>query len=196
MVVNKRTQQGFFADPSGLFSLYMNMTDTIMIGAVGYKTYMFFLKDTLKIDDFKFTVYLERLQVNLKTVEIFSKRELSQIKKDIQKLGYKESDYKLAGIDAYQSPITFLYQEFSTREKHKRQVAQWRNEERKRELLKELLVQYVDGGIIRLSNENFDNFIDFCAVSEGFMKSASQYEFAIYVKKRFEIYSMLQQDRH
>ena len=195
MVVNKRTQHGFFADPSGVFSLYMNNTDTIMIGAVGYRTHLFFLKDTVKRDIYRYTINLERLQVNLKTVEIFSKRELSQIQKDIQKLGYKESDYKLSGVDAYQSPLTFLYQAFSTREKHKRQVAEWKNEERKRDLLKELLVQYVDGGIIRLNNENFDKFIDFCAVSEVFMKGASQYEFAMYIKKRFEIYNMLQQNK-
>lgn len=196
MVVNKRTQQGFFADPSGSFSLYMEKTDTIMIGAVGYRTHLFYLKDTSSRNEYKFTINIERLQVNLKTVEIFSKRELSEIQKDIQKLGYKESDYKLSGVDAYQSPLTFLYQAFSRREKHKRQVAEWKNEDRKRALLKELLVQYVDVGIIKLNDENFDNFIDFCAVSEDFMKSASQYDFVMYIKKRFEIYSMMQQTKN
>ena len=60
---------------------------------------------------------------------------MKQIQKDIDKLGYRESDYRVSTVDAFQSPITFLYQEFSRRERSKRLVAQLENEDRKRALL-------------------------------------------------------------
>lgn len=191
MVVNKRTQHGFFADASGEFSLYANKTDTIMVGAIGYKTFLFSLKDSVPKEVYKFTIYPEKLKVELKPIEFFSPRELSEIHKDIEKLGFEKSEHMLQGIDAAQSPITFLYQAFSKREQHKRQVAEWENEDRKRELLKELLTKYVDGGIIRLNDVEFDSFIDFTSVPEEFMKRSTQYEFIMFIKKKYELYVMI-----
>jgi hypothetical protein len=85
-------------------------------------------------------------------------------------LGYDERDYMLSGINAVQSPITFLYQQFSRKEQSKRQVAYMENEDRKRELLKELFRLYVDYDIISLSDEQFDDFITYLNVSDEFLK--------------------------
>ncbi|MBK6832565.1 MAG: hypothetical protein IPG92_18350 [Flavobacteriales bacterium] len=111
--------------------------------------------------------------------------------KEISKLGYREQDYRISNVDALQSPITFLYQEFSRRERSKRLAAQLRNEDRKRELLRELLKKYVEFEIINLSDDAFDDFIDFCAVPEEVIKGLSQYDFLMYVKKKYELYSSL-----
>ncbi|MCC7502913.1 MAG: hypothetical protein IT229_10315, partial [Flavobacteriales bacterium] len=99
--------------------------------------------------------------------------------------------YRVSSVDAFQSPITFLYQEFSKRERSKRLVAELRNEDRKRDLLKELLHKYVEYDIINLSNESFDDFIDFCAVPDPVIKGLSQYEFLLYVQKKYELYTSL-----
>ena len=77
------------------------------------------------------------------------------------------------------------------RERSKREVAEMRNEDRKRELLRELLHQYVEYDIINLGNESFDDFIDFCAVPDDVIKGLSQYDFLVYVKKKYELYSSL-----
>ena len=97
----------------------------------------------------------------------------------------------LEGVDAISSPITALYQAFSRRERNKRMVAEMRNNDRRRALLKELFRKYVDADIIQLSNEEFDDFIDFCGVSESFLKNSTQYDFIMYVKKRFEVFRMV-----
>ena len=94
-------------------------------------------------------------------------------------------------MDALQSPITFLYQEFSKRERSKRKLAELLNEDRKRELLKELLHKYVEYDIINLSDDSFDDFIDFCAVPDPVIKGLSQYEFLLYIKKKYELYTSL-----
>jgi hypothetical protein len=124
-------------------------------------------------------------------VEIFAPRDLDQIQKDIQNLGYNEDDYMLSGINAVASPITFLYQQFSKVERSKRLVKQMDNEDKKRDLLKELFQHYVDYEIIDLTNEEFDDFIDFLNVSDEFIKTSSQYDFLIFVKDRFTDYKVL-----
>jgi hypothetical protein len=129
--------------------------------------------------------------VQLAEVEVLPERTLKQIQKDIDKLGYRESDYRISQVDAFQSPITFLYQEFSRRERSKRLVAQLENEDRKRELLKELLYKYVQYDIINLSDEAFDDFIDFCNVPDEVIRGLTQYEFLLYVKKKYELYASL-----
>jgi hypothetical protein len=147
---------------------------------VGHVTQFICMKDSLPKPSYHVTVYLRQLNVQLREVEILSPRTLAQIQKDIDKLGYRESDYRISQVDALQSPITFLYQEFSRRERSKRLVAQLENEDRKRELLKELLQKYVE----------YD-FIDFCAVPDEVIKGLTQYEFLLYVKKKYELYSSL-----
>jgi hypothetical protein len=124
------------------------------------------------------------------TLNIFAPRDLEDIQKDIQSLGYNEEDYMLSGINAVVSPITFLYQQLSKKEASKRIVAELENDDRRRDLLKELFTIYVDYKIIELSTEDFDDFISYLNVSDEFMKSSSQYEFLIFVKDRFQDYQI------
>ncbi len=88
------------------------------------------------------------------------------------------------------SPITFLYQQFSKKEQSKRLAAELWNEDRKRDLLKELFQHYVDYEIIILDNDQFDDFITYLNVSDEFMKNSTQYDFLIYVKDRFKDYKV------
>jgi uncharacterized protein YecA (UPF0149 family) len=62
------------------------------------------------------------------------------------------------------------------------------NEARRKELLKELFVKYVSADIIDLDEKEFDDFIDFCNVSDEFLQKASQYEFIEYVKQKYQLY--------
>lgn len=191
MIVNKRTQQGYFGTNSGYFELDVKRTDTLIIAATGFQTIKIFLKDSILDSSKNISIALKKLEITLKPVEIFTKRDLEEIQKDIESLGYEKEDYMLQGADVLESPITALYQAFSRRERNKRLVAEMRNNDRRRELLKELFRKYVDNDIITLDNADFDDFVDFSNVSENFMKTSTQYEFIIYIKKRFEVYQMV-----
>ena len=72
------------------------------------------------------------------------------------------------------------------------------NEDRRRDLLKELFVKYVSYDIIDLRKDQFEDFIDFMNVSESQMKSMSQYEFVVFTKQRYVAFkntpSKLRQD--
>jgi len=191
MIVNKRTQQGYFGTNSGYFELDVKRTDTLIIAATGFQTIKIFLKDSILDSSKNISIALKKLEITLKPVEIFTKRDLEEIQKDIETLGYEKEDYMLQGADVLESPITALYQAFSRRERNKRLVAEMRNNDRRRELLKELFRKYVDNDIITLDNTDFDDFVDFSNVSENFMKTSTQYEFIMYIKKRFEVYQMV-----
>ncbi len=191
MIVNRRTRNGSFGNADGTFTVKALRSDTLLIGAGGYLTRSFVLQDTALRSAYDITVELRPWKIELRPVEVLPERTLKQIQADIDKLGYNEKDYRLSSVDAFQSPITFLYQEFSRRERSKRQVAEMRNEDRKRELLKELLHKYVEYDIINLSDESFDDFVDFCAVPDDVIKGLSQYEFLLYVRKKYELYTSL-----
>jgi hypothetical protein len=191
MIVNKRTRSGTFGNSDGTFVVRALQSDTLLIGSVGHQTRMITMRDSVPKDRYVVEIRMRPIQVQLAEVEVLPERTLKQIQKDIDKLGYRESDYRISQVDAFQSPITFLYQEFSRRERSKRLVAQLENEDRKRELLKELLYKYVQYDIINLSDEAFDDFIDFCNVPDEVIRGLTQYEFLLYVKKKYELYASL-----
>ncbi|MFN3874849.1 MAG: hypothetical protein ACK4L7_02925 [Flavobacteriales bacterium] len=191
MIVNKRSRSGAFGNPDGSFTITALRTDTILVGSVGHRTAVLCLRDSMPKPEYRVTVRLVPIHYQLPAVEVLSQRTLQEIQKDIEKLGYRESDYRISSVDALQSPITFLYQEFSRRERSKRLAAELRNEDRKRELLRELLHKYVEYDILRLSDEAFDDFIDFCAVPDEVIKGLSQYDFLLFIKKKYELYASL-----
>jgi hypothetical protein len=191
MIVNRRTRTGSFANTDGSFSARVQRNDTLLIGAGGYVTRTLPLGEFPDADLKKLRITLRPWSIDLQPVAVLPQRTLKQIQQDIEKLGYSEKDYRETGVNAIESPITFLYQEFSRRERSKRKVAELENEDLKRELLRELLQQYVDYGIINLSDESFDDFIDFCAVPDEVIKGLSQYDFLIYMKKKYQLYTSL-----
>ena len=188
MVINLRTSQGFFGKADGTFQLTALKTDTILVASTGYEFIYCSFRDSVVKESYWLELPLRRLKVELKEVTVFSPRELNSIYQEIEKLGYKKSDFQLSGINVIESPITFLYQEFSRLERLKRYNAERINNEKRRQLLKELLITYVSYDIIQLDNDEFDAFIDYANPSEEYMKSASQYDFCLYIKQKFVLY--------
>lgn len=190
IVLNKRTKRGSFGSPNGEFNVQCLVNDTITITALGYHSRTFTIPEVGPENIFQRDVYLDLRVFEMPVVEIFGPRDLEDIQEDIERLGYNENDYMLSGINAAANPITFLYQQFSKKEQSKREVAYLVNEDRKRDLLKELFRHYVDYEIIQLDNSQFDDFIDYLNVSDEFMRNSTQYDFLIYVRDRFREYKV------
>lgn len=187
-VVNRRTRTGNFAESSGLFQVTIEPRDTLMIGAMGYGTKYLSFHDSVPRDTYNIKVLLMPLQIELEQVDIFAPRTLREIFEEVEKLGYDERDDLVRGVNAAQSPITALYMAFSRRERRKREAMRVINEDKKRDLLKELFQKFVHHDIIDLDNDEFDDFIDYCNVNEEFMKTATQYEFIMFIKHRYKNY--------
>lgn len=186
LIVNKRTYRGSFGNTDGSFRVEARKSDTLQFGGMGFKSFSISYADSTYKPEYNLQLTLDELIVEVGEAKVFAPRELSEIQEDIDRLGFNETDYRTSGVDAISSPITFLYEQFSRRAKNKRLVAEMENEDRRRELLKELFQKYVSYDIIQLSNEDFDEFIDFLNVSDHFLQTTTQYDFIIYVKERYK----------
>ena len=185
MIINKRTNIGIFADTEGKFSINALQSDTIMLSALGFKLKKITLKDSTTRKEYYINIPLEKLYFTLKEVSVFATRNLNEIQKDIDKLGIKKR-YSVTGIDAIESPITYLYERFSKFSKSKQKVAEWENEDFKRDILKDLFRLYIKHEIIDLNEEEFDAFIKYLNLSNEFIQNASQLELTIAVKGKYE----------
>lgn len=189
MAVNRNSGGGAFVERDGSFLVRACPGDTIVFGAMGYYSVEKAVVPEMRSKSIDIT--LKRLKVELGVAEVLAPRALREILRDIETLGYDEKDYRVSSINAFQSPITFLYEQFSKVERSKRLVIEMENDEKRRELLQELFVKYVDYDIIQLEKEEFKDFAEFCDPGDELLQSWTQYEFIMYVKRQFNLYKMM-----
>ena len=187
MVVNRGIEGGGqFVDQRGQFLLAVCPGDTIAFGAIGFHTRERIAPVLGR--QFEWEVRLHRLSVDVGIAEVVAPRELREILRDIESLGYNEEDFRLTSVDALSSPITFLYQMLNREERSKRLVAQLENRDRRHDLLRELFVKYVNYEIILLEPHDFDDFIAFSDPGEELLQQWTQYEFIRFIQQRFELF--------
>lgn len=188
-VVNKKNQQGNFGNPNGSFEIRVDKEDTVMIGSIGYFTKEICFADSSYRPIYTIDVFLEPLAYYLQQVVVLAPRDLTRIYADIEKLGYNEKDDRLSGfVDPISSPITALYENYSRKAQKERLAKELMNQSKVRDLLKELFREYVSYDIIQLDDDQFDDFINYINVDDEFLKRTSQYDFIVYVKRRYYYY--------
>ncbi len=188
MVVNKSTQQGAFTNANGTFELTINKEDTIVFRAFGYHIRKISVADSVGQNIINLNVLLFKEAYQLKEVTIMESRPADSVMKDIQRLGYNKSDYMMKGSDAFMSPISALYEQFSKKERSKRIVAELINNDNRKSLLKELLFYYYRNNVIDLDPASFDFFIDYSNFNDDLLKSLSSYDLAVYIKSKIALY--------
>jgi hypothetical protein len=186
MIINKRTGVGVFADSESKFSISAKQTDTLIFSAIGFKMKKICLRDSTEKNNFYIVIPLERPYYTLKEVSVFAPRTLNEIDKDISGLDSVRSyNRNFHDINGLESPITYLYERFSKFARSKQKVAMWENEDLKRSILKDLFRIYIKHDIIDLNEEEFDAFINYCNLSESFIKNATQFELVMAIKGKY-----------
>lgn len=193
MVVNTSTGKGVFGQPDGTFGVYVSDQDSIILSIKGYERYGFRVKGDSSCH---FEVYaaVEKKARQIDEVVIKPLKSIQQIKEERADLALRETR-TITGIEAFQSPITALYQRFSKREQSKALVAQKQYEDSKEEIVQELLRLYVSYDIIKLNNDDFIDFIRFMAMDENFLKTASDLELITFIKDKLEHYLLLHPEK-
>lgn len=188
IIVNRRTGTGHAFLPGGEFSITGLKSDTFLVTSGGYDFQKFCFNDSA----FKSTYYIRvglTLRSNvLNAVTIFPVKDLQTIKQDRQGLGVTPTRTTEGAADAISSPITYIYERFSREGRSKALVAQLENEDRKNAVLKDLFRTYNRAGVIDLPEADFDAFILFLNMPEWYLKTASDYELAITIKQRYEVF--------
>jgi len=186
MIINQRSGTGTFAESDGIFNVQIQRTDTVLFNAMGYSIKKICFRDSAYRTEYNgLVIKLKKPEYNLENVNIVAVRKLDEIQQDIKKLGIKKTDtyQHFTGIE---SPITYLYERFSRIEQSKRKVAQLESEDRRREVLKDLFHLYIQYDIINLSDSQFDAFINYCNLSDSFIKNSTQYDLVMTIKKKYK----------
>ncbi|MNJ85012.1 hypothetical protein D3C87_24760 [compost metagenome] len=193
MVVNTSTGEGVFGQPNGTFGVYVGNNDSIILSVKGYERYGF---RVIGDSTCQFEVYaaVERKARQIDEVVIKPLKSIQQIKEERAELAMRETR-TITGLEAFQSPITALYERFSKREQSKALVAQKQYADRKEEVVQELLRLYVSYDIIKLSPDDFVDFIHFMAMDEDFLKTASDIELVTYIKDKLEHYMLIHPEK-
>ena len=188
-VVSQENKIGNFGNPNGTFEISIKRKDTVLIGSIGYFTAKICVADSAVKNEYFVEVHLSQLSYYLKEVTVLAARDMRRIYNDIEELGYDPNDERLSGfVDPFSSPITALYEQVSRHAKQERLAKRLINDARRRDLLKELLAKYVDYKIIDLSDDQFDEFIEYINVTDTFLKATSQYDFIIFVKMKYKYF--------
>jgi hypothetical protein len=189
MVVNRTSGKGIFGQPDGSFAVYVNPNDSITLSVKGYGMVGFrAVPDSLC--QFTANFVLTEKGTDLEEVVVKPLKTLQQIKEERAELALRETR-TITGIEAFQSPITALYQRFSQKEQSKARVAEMEYKDSKEEIVQELLRLYVAYDIIELDDEEFMVFIEFLAIDDNFLKTASDMELITYIKEKFEHYQRI-----
>lgn len=188
LVINKNTGRGKFGNPDGTFTIEINKTDTLVFSVVGYNKAILCFKDSAYQKYYNVTVRLQPIEVALKEFLITPDPELKKIYEEVELLGYHKEDYLPSQLNPVESPVTYLYYVLSRTEKQRRQVAQWENEDKRKKLLKELLRICINNELFFLMDEEIDDFIEYCHITDEMLLNTSQYDFLLYLKKQYFSY--------
>ena len=188
MVIDQQSGNGSFASANGTFTIKVQRKDTIMVTARDYAIKKICFRDSsVAKTEYTIKIRLDSLHFELIDVYIRPQASLPQIHKNIEDLGKVQNTDTYKDV-AYTSPITLLYERFSRIEQSKRKVAQMEDDDNRRKVLKDLLHLYIKYDIIKLDDKSFDNFIDYCELSDEFIKKSTDYELIMAIKQKYQRY--------
>lgn len=192
LVVNKTVGKGIFGQYNGTFEIMVKKSDTIGISVVGYKTtYLSFVESPYQ-KVYEPIIYLQEREVMGNEVVVRPLKTLDELKDERSQIAKREVP-KVTIENAITSPITALYMTFSKREQTKRKVAEMEYQDQQDDIVREILRLYVHNDIIELSDDEFDEFINFLNLNPEFLKNATDYELITYIKAKFEHFQSIKE---
>lgn len=189
LVVNVTTNKAVFGQPDGHFAVYVSQNDSIVLSVKGFEKVAFRVKaDTICQQNSRFE--LNHIGREIDEVVVRPLKTLQQVKEERAALALRETR-TITGLEAFQSPITALYQRFSKTEQSKRLVAQMEFKDSQNKVLQELLKLYVVYDVINLTDEEFEGFIHFMSIDLDFLKTATDMELITFIKDKYEHFLLL-----
>jgi hypothetical protein len=186
VVVNQRTSEGTLAS-GGKFSIQAYQTDTILVSASGFAMKKICFKDSAYKSHYSVIIHLDSLQVTLHEVHVYPMRNLNEIHQEEHGLGDIPNTDTYKSVNAM-SPITALYERFNRLERSKRKVAEMEDDDKKRQVLKDLFHLYIKYDIIQLDDAQFDTFIDYLNLPDSYITQATDYDLIMAIKYKYEMF--------
>lgn len=189
-VINENTKEGTHSDENGYFEIPVSLTDSITISAVGYKKLEFTLSGKYPfLHGYNITVYLDVSYFELSTVDIYAFKDEADFKQDILNLRLPEeknaipllksrralSD-NMAPSLAINGPVSAIQNIFSKEGKELRKYGQALKDEPNQAIIRKKFNREIVSTITGLKNEELNEFILFCSISDDFILKYGEYE--------------------
>jgi hypothetical protein len=186
-VINHRTQNGVFCDNGGKFNIETKANDSLLVSLIGYQFSKIILSDSVAKSTYNVEVKLRIKPVALKPFIVKAPKTFEQIITELAKAEQLKPE-STPLVNAVESPITFLYDQFSKEGKARKEIAELRAEDAKMELLRELFTRYMVAKIIDTDENELDDFIRFSGLKNQYTTFDTEYELVTYVNQRWADY--------
>jgi len=184
VVFNKTQGTALFGQPDGSFLIQAKLFDTIVVSVKEYPKESFVVEEDISCSYVK-VIVLKYKSKKLNEVILRPIKTAAEIKELRQRL-VLEKTRTVTGIAALQSPISYLYETFSKKERNKRWIAEMKLEDKQMALVKEYIRTCIAYNLITLAEDQIDDFIIYLDMDTNFFRTASDYNLALYVKQKFK----------
>ena len=198
-ILNKNKRQGTVSDIDGNFYIKISETDTLTFSFVGYSQHFFVLGDNIKDKtQNKVIIQLSRSLVELESVKVFAYKNERDFKNAIINLELPDENAGDVRIPGYYygpkkpvkpgvgSPISFLANKFGKRAKMERKFNELKKENENRSYLNSKYNREIVSRITGLKDQELDNFMKHCTLSDSFIDDASEYEIIVAINRCYK----------
>ncbi len=188
IIVNLATGRGEFGKSDGTFEIAIKPKQDIRISCLGFKTVTVSFRDSVFKPIYHVKIEMRQLTIQFdKPVIVRPMPTYDDLEEAREKIGMHEYDPIISSpVDAFQSPLTALYQKFSRKEQEKREYVELMNQKQIETALKDITRYHINAGLFELEEEELVLFISTCPLSEDFVKYASLYEVSSALQSCYE----------
>ncbi|MEZ5173790.1 MAG: carboxypeptidase-like regulatory domain-containing protein [Bacteroidia bacterium] len=187
-VIIHRTGNGVFCDTGGKFKITTRPNDSLLVSLTGYNMQTVILSDSVPKQAYKLNIRLKPKPVQIREFQVKAPKTFDEILKELEVAERSKVSHQVPVSSAIESPITFLYMQFSKEGKAIRKISELKAEDAKQELLRDLFTRYMLAHIIDLDEADMDDFIAFSGLKQTYNLFDTEYDLVVYVKKRFNDY--------
>lgn len=187
-VIVHRTGNGVFCDTQGKFNIHVQTGDSLLVSLTGYKMQTVLLSDSVPKPHYRLNISLSPKPIVIKEFQVRAPKTFDEILRDLEKAEKSKVTNQVPVSSAIESPITFLYMQFSKEGKAIRKISELRAEDAKQDLLRDLFTRYMLAHIIELDEADMDDFITFSGLKQTYNLFDTEYDLVVYVKRRFADY--------
>lgn len=184
LIVNESSGEFVYADEDGNYSIKADKKDVIIFSALGYSSVLRTMEDSLIKSSYYVIPALNRYSIFIKEVTIQAEREVQRIKKELDYLTLSHQVYESeegAKSGTISSPISAIYSNLSKREQRRRKVAKLKYLDRKRILMKELILRSRLPSTASLNMQELERFINYLLKRDHLLSFKNEYELLAFI---------------
>ena len=206
-IINPGLSIGTTSDSLGFFSIYMRRNDSLLISVLAFEDLVFSLPIFWPSSEYSKTIYLRETAYLIEEVNIHGLGSYEQFKEKVlnarppEPPAEKTREYinKMATTEAqeWQSPrVGFSFSMKTKEEKSRKKLEKILAEIEKRKLIERKFNSQNVGTLTGLSGQDLERFMDYCKLPEEFLLNASEYDILVAVKRAYENYKPIRQNRN